>query len=72
MLPPGCRFAVSQEVKFPLVCYQPASQPVSVSLVADDRAGMVFTIKHPDLSLLFERDDRFSDSERLQQARLCE
>ena len=79
MLPPGCRFAVCHGPgsQVPLICYQPPSQLFSVSLVAlcefaDERAGLVSTIGHPYLSLILKIDDRFSDFERLQQARLCE
>ena len=70
-----------QKVKLLLVCYQPPSQPFSVSLFPSallpwEKAGisyllLVSTIGYPYLSLIFKRDDRFSDFERLQRARLC-
>lgn len=59
----GLRGVAHEKVKFPLVHDKRLSLPFSVSLAAlgefsDDRAGLVFTVGQPDLSLLLERDNR--------------
>ena len=66
-----------QEIELPLVYDQPPCQPFSVSRAAlgkfaDNRAGLISAIGLPDFSLSLKRDDRFSNFERLQQARVCE